>query len=108
MSLFELENFERFTSSLPGVSLADQWESRVAKVGRKVFTLLRLTSPDLHSIVFKCPEESFVVLTAIEGVKQARPTSPSGNGCVLRRRPVSATMKSRPICAGPTGLSQRD
>ena len=71
MSLFEPESFENFVISLPGVSLVDQWESRVAKVGGKVFTLLRLTSPDLHSIVFKCPEESFVVLTGIEGVKQA-------------------------------------
>src|SRR5882757_6709909 len=71
MSLFEAESFESFTMSLPGVCLVDQWESRVAKVGGKVFTLLRLTSPDLHSIVFKCREESFVVLTGIEGVKQA-------------------------------------
>jgi hypothetical protein len=36
MSLFEPESFENFTSSLPGVSLVDQWESRVAKVGGKV------------------------------------------------------------------------
>ena len=71
MSLFEPESFENFTTSLPGVSLVDHWGSRVAKVGGKVFTLLRLTSPDLHSIVFKCPEESFVVLTGIEGIKQA-------------------------------------
>jgi predicted DNA-binding protein (MmcQ/YjbR family) len=71
MSLFEPGSFESFTISLPGVSLVDQWESRVAKVGGRVFTLIRLTSPDLHSIVFKCPEESFVVLTGIEGVKQA-------------------------------------
>ena len=71
MSLFEPESFERFAISLAGVSLVDQWESRVAKVGGKVFTLLRLASPDLHSVVFKCREESFVVLTGIEGVKQA-------------------------------------
>jgi predicted DNA-binding protein (MmcQ/YjbR family) len=71
MSLFEPESFESFTTSLPGVSLVEQWGSRVAKVGGKVFTLLRLTSPDLHSIVFKCRKESFVVLTGIEGVKQA-------------------------------------
>ena len=71
MNLFEPENFENFTMSLPGISLVDQWESRVAKVGGKVFTLLRLTSPDMHGIVFKCPEESFVVLTGIEGIKQA-------------------------------------
>lgn len=106
MSLFEPENFESFTMSLPGVSLVDQWESRVAKVGGKVFTLLRLTSPDLHSIVFKCPEESYIVLTGIEGIKQARPTSRSGSGCAFRRKPVSTMAKSRPICIGPTGLSR--
>ena len=71
MSLFELRSFESFTISLPGVSLVDQWGSRVAKVGGKVFTLRRRTAPDLHSIVYKCPIESFVVLTGIEGVRQA-------------------------------------
>lgn len=71
MSLFEPERFEKFAMSLPGVSLVDQWESRVAKVGGKVFTLIKLAKPDLHSIVFKCPPESFVVLTGIEGIKQA-------------------------------------
>src|SRR5262245_14965868 len=71
MSVLEPESFESLNMSLAGVSLVDQWVSRVAKVGDKVFTLLRLTSPDLHSVVFKCPEESFVVLTGIEGVKQA-------------------------------------
>jgi len=71
MSLFEPHAFERFALALAGVSLVEQWGSRVAKVGGKVFTLLRLSEPDLHGIVFKCPEESFVVLTGIEGIKQA-------------------------------------
>ena len=71
MSLFEPQQFESFALSLSGVSLVDQWGSRVAKVGDKVFTLLRLTAPDMHGIVFKCTEDSFVVLTGIEGVKQA-------------------------------------
>ena len=71
MSLFELAVFESFARALPGATLVDQWGSRVAKVGGKVFALLRLTEPDLHSIQFKCTEESFVVLTGIEGVKQA-------------------------------------
>jgi predicted DNA-binding protein (MmcQ/YjbR family) len=71
MSLFDVADFERFALSLAGVSLADQWGSRVAKVGGKVFTLLRLTDPDMHSIVFKCTEDSFVVLTGIGSAKQA-------------------------------------
>jgi predicted DNA-binding protein (MmcQ/YjbR family) len=89
MSLFEPESFESFTISLPGVSLVDQWESRVAKVGGKVFTLLRLTSPDLHSIVFKCPEESFIVLTGIEGVKQAPHFAKGQWVCVPREADLS-------------------
>jgi predicted DNA-binding protein (MmcQ/YjbR family) len=71
MNLFEPATYESFARSLPGVSLVNQWESRVAKVGGKVFALLRLTSPDLHSIAFKCTEVSFVILTGIEGVTQA-------------------------------------
>ena len=89
MSLLEPESFERFVMSLPGVSLVDQWGSRVAKVGGKVFTLLRLTSPDLHSIVFKCPEESFVVLTGIEGVKQAPYLAKRQWVCVPRETDLS-------------------
>src|SRR4051812_30927768 len=89
MSSFEPKNFESFTTSLPGVSLVDQWESRVAKVGGKVFTLLRLTPPDLHSIVFKCPEESFVVLTGIEGVIQAPHFAKRKWVCVPKEAEVS-------------------
>lgn len=40
-------------------------------MGDKVFTLLRLADPDLHSIVFKCTAESFVVLTGSGSAKQA-------------------------------------
>ena len=89
MSLFEQGSFENFTISLPGVSLVDQWGSRVAKVSGKVFTLLRLTSPDLHSIVFKCPVESFVVLTGIEGVTQAPYFAKGQWVCVPREADLS-------------------
>jgi predicted DNA-binding protein (MmcQ/YjbR family) len=71
MSLFDAADFEKFALSLAGVSLVDQWGSRVAKVGGKVFTLLRLTDPDMYSIVFKCTEDSFVVLTGMGSAKQA-------------------------------------
>lgn len=87
MNLFEIGCFESFTLSLPGVSLVDQWGARVAKVSGRVFTLLRLVSPDLNSIVFKCPEESFVVLTGIEGASR-RLTSLSGSGFAFLRRRV--------------------
>jgi predicted DNA-binding protein (MmcQ/YjbR family) len=71
MSASDLERFESFALSFAGVSIVDQWESRVAKVGGKVFALIRLTPPDPHAIVFKCREDSFVVLTGMEGIRQA-------------------------------------
>ncbi|CAM5767148.1 hypothetical protein LMIY3S_02064 [Labrys miyagiensis] len=71
MNLFEPESFERFALSLPGVSIVEQWEAQVAKVGGKVFALLRLTLPDLHHVVFKSGETSFEVLTSLDGIKQA-------------------------------------
>ena len=35
MSLFSRSDFETFVHGLAGTSLVDQWESRVAKVGKK-------------------------------------------------------------------------
>jgi predicted DNA-binding protein (MmcQ/YjbR family) len=70
MSLFEHKTFEAFVSGLPGVTLADQWDSRVAKVGDKVFSVWN-TEGDKARIVVKCPEESFEILTALEGISQA-------------------------------------
>lgn len=70
MSLFTLNEFNAFTSTFPGVTHVDQWESRVAKVGGKVFALLS-NDGDQSSIAFKCAELSFVILTAINGIKQA-------------------------------------
>jgi predicted DNA-binding protein (MmcQ/YjbR family) len=68
MSLFERSGFERSLMQLPGVSFADQWEARVAKVGGKVFCLLSDRQP--LRIVFKCGEDSFDILTALEGIGQ--------------------------------------
>jgi len=70
MSLFTLNEFNAFTSTFPGVTHVDQWESRVAKVGGKVFALLSQEG-DQNYIAFKCSELSFVILTAIEGIRQA-------------------------------------
>ena len=72
MPLFDREEFERFAGSLAGVTFVDQWESRVAKVGGKVFTLLTTgMNDDIPRIVFKVSEESFEILTAIDGIAQA-------------------------------------
>ena len=72
MALFDRKEYERFAASLAGVTFVDQWESRVAKVGGKVFTLLTTgMNDDIPRIVFKVSEESFEILTAIDGIAQA-------------------------------------
>ncbi len=71
MTLFAMPKFDAFVLSMKGVTLVDQWESRVAKVGGKVFTLLSQTSEGAMHIVFKCSEHSFMMLTEIEGIRQA-------------------------------------
>ena len=69
MSLYHRSGFDAALSALPGVTLVDQWGARVAKVGGKVFCLLSDAAP--HQIVFKCGEESFDILTSLDGVAQA-------------------------------------
>lgn len=71
MSLFSQAAFDAFVHTFPGVSLVDQWDSRVAKVGGKVFVLLGLDRGEGGRIVFKCGEDSFEILTSLEGVEQA-------------------------------------
>lgn len=69
MSLHDPERFQAAVGALPAVTFIDQWESRVAKVGGKVFTLLGLGSePD---VVFKVSELSFEGLTSQPGIRQA-------------------------------------
>jgi len=68
MNLFERADFDAFVTGLAGVTLVDQWESRVAKVGDKVFAVL---NDDGAKIAFKVSEESFEILTALDGVGQA-------------------------------------
>lgn len=68
MSLFTRDGFTAFVESLPATSQVDQWDSRVGKVGDKVFGLL--SDNDRH-LAFKVSEESFEILTALQGVSQA-------------------------------------
>ncbi|WP_117195315.1 MmcQ/YjbR family DNA-binding protein [Rhizobium terrae] len=70
MSVFERKGFDAFVKSLPGTSFVDQWDSHVAKVGGKVFTLLSGEDGQAR-VVAKCTEESFEILTALEGIGQA-------------------------------------
>ena len=69
MSLFNRAGFDEALGGLPGVSFVDQWDARVAKVGGKVFCLLSDAAP--HRLVFKCGEQSFDILTALDAVEQA-------------------------------------
>jgi predicted DNA-binding protein (MmcQ/YjbR family) len=68
MSLHTRAGFADFATSLPGVTVHEQWESLVAKVGGKVFALM---GDSAWQVVFKVPEDSFDILTTQEGVAQA-------------------------------------
>ena len=68
MGLHERTGFSAFVAGLPGVTLHEQWEALVAKVGGKVFCLLGDTSCD---IVFKVGEIAFDGLTEMDGIGQA-------------------------------------
>ncbi|PVE53823.1 MmcQ/YjbR family DNA-binding protein [Rhizobium rhizogenes] len=69
MSLFERKTFDATLGAWPGVRFVDQWDSHVAKVGDKVFAVLG--ERDDWRLVVKCSEESFEILTSLEGIAQA-------------------------------------
>lgn len=68
MSLHQRDAFTGYVTTLPGVTLHEQWEALVAKVGGKVFCLLGDASGD---IVFKVGEIAFDGLTELDGIEQA-------------------------------------
>ena len=69
MSLFDQKTFDRVLGGWPGVRFVDQWDSHVAKVGDKVFAVLGERVD--WRLVVKCSEESFEILTSLEGIGQA-------------------------------------
>ena len=69
MNLYDRAQYDEALATFPGASFADQWDARVAKVGGKVFCLLSDAAP--LRLVFKCGEDSFDILTSLEGVEQA-------------------------------------
>ncbi|ODT68113.1 MAG: hypothetical protein ABS75_21675 [Pelagibacterium sp. SCN 63-23] len=69
MNLFARASYDQVLGALPGVTFVDQWDARTAKVGGKVFCLLSDHEP--LRLVFKCGEESFDILTALDGISQA-------------------------------------
>jgi predicted DNA-binding protein (MmcQ/YjbR family) len=68
MSLHGVKAFRKFVSGLPAVTLHEQWEAHVAKVGDKIFALI---GEDGSPIVFKVSEMSFDGLTELDGIGQA-------------------------------------
>lgn len=68
MTLHSVKRFSTFALGLKGTTLAEQWDSHVAKVGGKVFALI---GSDGASICFKVSELSFEGLSALTGVAQA-------------------------------------
>jgi predicted DNA-binding protein (MmcQ/YjbR family) len=66
--LMTRRGFETFVSALPAVTLHEQWESSVAKVGGKVFALCGAGG---GSLAFKVSEVAFEGLTSLEGIRQA-------------------------------------
>jgi predicted DNA-binding protein (MmcQ/YjbR family) len=76
---------EKFCLSLPATSLVVQWgESRVYKVGGKVFAILSSASEKPHSLSFKVSEDSFHILTHDPHIIQA-PYCAKGKWVCLER-----------------------
>lgn len=72
MSIYSRREFDACVESLTGVRTIDQWESRIAKVGDKVFAALGGTDGDSPHIVVKVDPGEFEFLTTLPGVTQAR------------------------------------
>ncbi|MBN9590850.1 MAG: MmcQ/YjbR family DNA-binding protein [Alphaproteobacteria bacterium] len=61
---------ERHCLSLPGTSVHTPWgESRVFKVGGKMFAMITMENGRGTGIWFKAGEQSFRILTAIDGIR---------------------------------------
>ena len=72
MSIYSQGEFDAYVESLTGGRAMDQWESRIAKVGDKVFATLGGSQADTPHIVVKVDPGEFDFLTALQGVTQAR------------------------------------
>ena len=68
MALHGVKTFRKYVSGLPAVTLVEQWESHVAKVGGKVFALC---GQDGDHLTFKVTELSYEALPGFDGVGQA-------------------------------------
>ena len=63
---------EKFCLSRPAATLDVQWgESRVYKVGGKIFALLSPTGEKPHTLSFQASDESFHILTHLRNIVPA-------------------------------------
>jgi predicted DNA-binding protein (MmcQ/YjbR family) len=67
-SLMTRRGFDAYVTTLPAVTLHEQWEASVAKVGGKVFALCGESG---GSLAFKVNEVAFEGLTSLSGIMQA-------------------------------------
>ncbi|MDQ2652839.1 MAG: MmcQ/YjbR family DNA-binding protein [Chloroflexota bacterium] len=72
MSIYAQGEFDAYVESLTGGKAMDQWESRIAKAGDKVFATLGGAQADAPHIVVKVDPGEFDFLTTLRGVTQAR------------------------------------
>ncbi len=96
MSLHSAKAFRAYVASLPAVTLVEQWDAHVAKVGGKVFALC---GEDGGHITFKVTELSFDGLTSLEGIGQApyfakRAWVSVAKGAPLNDRELKAYLKA--------------
>jgi predicted DNA-binding protein (MmcQ/YjbR family) len=72
LSIYTQGEFDAYVESLTGGRAMDQWESRIAKVGDKVFATLGGSQAEAPHIVVKVDPGEFDFLTTLQGVTQAR------------------------------------
>jgi predicted DNA-binding protein (MmcQ/YjbR family) len=72
LSIYSQQEFDAFVESLTASRAMDQWESRIAKVGDKVFAALGGSNAEAPHIVVKVDPGEFDFLTTLPGVTQAR------------------------------------
>lgn len=71
MSIFDQAEFDACVLEFVGSSVIDQWESRVAKVGDKVFAILGRMGGETPHIVVKIDPGEFDFVSTLTGVRQA-------------------------------------
>jgi predicted DNA-binding protein (MmcQ/YjbR family) len=72
LSIYSQREFDAYIESLAGSKTLDQWESRIAKVGDKVFAALGGANADAAHIVVKVDPGEFDFVTTLPGITQAR------------------------------------